>query len=516
MTGLRPFAPRVRSLADVATVAGWTGRAGRPGMADLPPQWRHVEVTGVTHDSRSVRAGDLYAALPGSHTHGAAFAVKAAEAGAVAILTDPLGRERAGLARLPVVVARDPRAVLGAVAADVYGHPSDHLLMIGVTGTNGKTTTAYLIESGLRAAGHLTGLVGTVEIRLGDEAVSSVRTTPEAPDLQALLAVMRERQVTAVAMEVSSHALALGRVDGTTYDVALFTNLSQDHLDFHFSLESYYQAKAELFTERRCRAAVVNIDDRYGLRLARQAPVPVTTYSASGDPDADWRTERVRQQPRGSMFTVAGPHGVHADAWVRLPGQFNVANALAAVVTLVTAGVPLDDAILGVAECPGVPGRMESVDAGQPYLALVDYAHTPDAVRILLQTLREVTKGRLIIVLGAGGDRDRAKRPLMGEAAARYADLVVLTDDNPRSEDPQAIRQAMEAGIERVPPAERAEVQVQHDRAAAIQLAVARAGPYDAVVVAGKGHEKGQEVHGTVRPFDDRMALREAIEKAGT
>jgi UDP-N-acetylmuramoyl-L-alanyl-D-glutamate--2,6-diaminopimelate ligase len=485
-------------------------------MADLPPRWRRVEVTGVTHDSRCVRAGDLYAALPGSHTHGAAFAVKAAEAGAVAILTDPLGRERAGLAGLPVVVVRDPRAVLGAVAADVYGHPSDHLLMIGVTGTNGKTTTAYLIESGLRAAGHLTGLVGTVEVRLGDEAVSSVRTTPEAPDLQALLAVMRERQVTAVAMEVSSHALALGRVDGTTYDVALFTNLSQDHLDFHFSLESYYQAKAELFTERRCRAAVVNIDDRYGLRLAQQAPVQVTTYSPSGDPDADWRAEQVRQQPRGSTFTVAGPHGVHADARVRLPGQFNVANALAAVVTLVTAGVPLDDAILGVAECPGVPGRMESVDAGQPYLAVVDYAHTPDAVRILLQTLREVTKGRLIIVLGAGGDRDRAKRPLMGEAAARYADLVVLTDDNPRSEDPQAIRQAVEVGIRRVPPAERAEVLVQHDRAAAIRLAVARAGPDDTVVVAGKGHEKGQEVHATVRPFDDRVALRAAIEKAGT
>jgi UDP-N-acetylmuramoyl-L-alanyl-D-glutamate--2,6-diaminopimelate ligase len=506
MTGLRPYAPRVRSLADVAAVAG---------VAEPPAPWQRVQITGVTHDSRQVRTRDLYAALPGSRVHGSDFAVKAARAGAAAILTDPLGRERATLAGLPVAVVRDPRAVLGAVAADVYGHPSRDLLMIGVTGTNGKTTTAYLLESGLRAAGHLTGLVGTVETRLADEALASVRTTPEAPDLQALLAVMRERQVTAVAMEVSSHALALGRVDGTTYDVALFTNLSQDHLDFHFSLESYYQAKAELFTPGRCRAAVLNVDDAYGRRLAGVIRVPVTTYATSATVVADWRAERVRTHPRGSTFTVTGPGGARADASVRLPGQFNVANALGAVVALVTAGIPLDAAVLGVAECPGVPGRMESIDAGQPFLALVDYAHTPDAVATLLQALRPVTKGQLIVVLGAGGDRDRGKRPLMGEAAARLADVVVFTDDNPRSEDPAAIVRALVAGTHQVPARGRAEVQVEHDRAAAVRLAVQRAEPADTVVVAGKGHEPGQEAQGTVRPFDDRAVLRAALEERG-
>jgi UDP-N-acetylmuramoyl-L-alanyl-D-glutamate--2,6-diaminopimelate ligase len=505
MSGLRPYAPRVRSLAEVAAVAG---------VRDVPAEWWRVQVTGVTHDSRQVRTRDLYAALPGSRCHGSDFAVKAAEAGAVAILTDPLGRERASLAGVPVVVVRDPRAVLGAVAADVYGQPSSDLLMIGVTGTNGKTTTAYLIESGLRAAGHLTGLIGTVETRLAGEVVASVRTTPEAPDLQALLAVMRERQISAVAMEVSSHALALGRVDGTSFDVGLFTNLGQDHLDFHFSVESYYRAKAGLFTAERVRAAVLNVDDPYGRRLAAETRVPVTTYSATAA-DADWRAEQVRQHPRGSTFTVTGPAGEQAEALVALPGRFNVTNALAAVVALVTAGVPLDDAVLGVADCSGVPGRMQSIEAGQPYLAVVDYAHTPDAVQTLLHALREVTKGRLIVVLGAGGDRDRAKRPLMGEAAARLADVVVFTDDNPRSEDPREIVKALTRGAGQVPAGARAEVHVQHDRAAAIALAVRRAGPGDTVVVAGKGHEQGQEAHGQVRPFDDRVALRQAIEGGG-
>jgi UDP-N-acetylmuramoyl-L-alanyl-D-glutamate--2,6-diaminopimelate ligase len=509
MTSLRPYAPRVRSLADVAAAAGL---AAAP--TQIPAFWHGIQVTGVTHDSRQVRTGDLYAALPGEHHHGADFAVQAARGGAAAILTDPLGRERAGLAGLPVVIVRDPRAVLGAVAADIYGHPSRDLLMIGVTGTNGKTTTAYLLDAGLRVAGHRTGLIGTVETRLRDEIVTATRTTPEAPELQALLAVMRERGVTAVAMEVSSHALALGRVDGITYDVALFTNLSQDHLDFHFSLESYYRAKAELFTEERSHAAVVNIDDSYGRRLANEARVPVTTFSCTGTGGADWRAEQMRHHPRGSTFTVVGPRGVHADAEVCLPGRFNVANALGAIVALVTAGVPLDDAILGVADCAGVPGRMEAIDAGQPYLAVVDYAHTPDAVETLLVALREVTKGRLIAVLGAGGDRDRAKRPLMGEAAARLADVLVITDDNPRSEDPEAIIRAILSGAQQVPDSARAEVHVEHDRAAAIGYAVRAAGPVDTVVVAGKGHETGQEINRVIRPFDDRAVLRHAIESA--
>jgi len=511
MHGLRPYAPRVRPLADVAAVAG---------VADVGQQvlerWRTVTVTGVTHDSRQVRPGDLYAALPGSHAHGADFAVAAGRAGAVAVLTDPLGRERASLARLPVLLVREPRAVLGRVAADVYGHPAEGLLLLGVTGTNGKTTMAYLLEAGLRAAGRRTGLVGTVGVRIADEAVTSARTTPEATDLQALLAVMREREVTAVAMEVSSHALALGRVDGMTYDVATFTNLTQDHLDFHFSLESYYQAKAGLFSRERARAAVVNVDDEYGRRLAAEASergLPVTTYSAAGAAEAHWRAEDMQSGQFGSAFRVAGPDGAGAEVSVRLPGAFNVENALGAIVTLVTAGVGLADAVSGVSQCPGVPGRMERVEADQPYLAVVDYAHTPDAVETLLSALRQVTKGRLHVVLGCGGDRDRSKRPLMGEAAARLAHLAVLTNDNPRSEDPGEILAAMKVGADRVPARSRAEVVVEPDRAAAIRYAVRRAGPGDTVVVAGKGHELGQEVKGEVRPFDDRVVLRAAIEE---
>jgi UDP-N-acetylmuramoyl-L-alanyl-D-glutamate--2,6-diaminopimelate ligase len=512
MLGLRPYAPRVRPLSDIAAVAGVTDVSEQ-----VLEQWRSVRVSGVTHDSRQVRPGDLYVALPGSNAHGASFAPAAGGAGAVAVLTDPLGTQRASLAGLPVLVVRDPRAVLGAVAADVYGHPARDLLMLGVTGTNGKTTMAYLLEAGLRAAGHRTGLVGTVEVRLADEAIASVRTTPEATDLQALFAVMREREVSAVAMEVSSHALALGRVDGMTFDVATFTNLSQDHLDFHFSLESYYQAKAGLFIPERTELAVVNVDDEYGRRLAGEADargLSVTTYSAAGSIDAHWRAEDVELEPFGSSFRVTGPSGVRADVSVRLPGLFNVENALGAVVTLVTAGITLEEAALGVSECAGVPGRMERVEAGQPYLALVDYAHTPDAVETLLQSLRDVTKGRIYVVLGCGGDRDRSKRPLMGAAAARLSDVAVFTNDNPRSEDPGVILAAMKSGADRVPARERGKIVIEPDRAAAIRLAVRQAAPGDTVVVAGKGHEQGQEVKGELRPFDDRVQLEQAIEEA--
>ena len=356
--------------------------------------------------------------------------------------------------------------------------------------------------------------MGTVQNRIGDEVLPSVRTTPEATDLQAMFAVMRERHVTAVAMEVSSHALALGRVGGTTYDVAVFTNLSQDHLDFHRDLEDYFQAKARLFTPELARQAVIDIDDHHGRRLAAASAIPVTTYSALGERSADWRAAEVALGPSGSTFHASGP-GAEVDVAVQLPGQFNVANALAALVALVSAGVAAETAAAGIAGCPGVPGRMERVDAGQEFLAIVDYAHTPDAVATLLDALRPVTKGRLVAVLGCGGDRDRAKRPLMGAAAAGLADVAVLTSDNPRSEDPTAILDAMAEGARGVPEPERGEVVVVADRAEAIALAVSRAGPGDTVVVAGKGHEQGQEAAGVVRPFDDRVALRAAIEATG-
>jgi UDP-N-acetylmuramoyl-L-alanyl-D-glutamate--2,6-diaminopimelate ligase len=463
-----------------------------------------VAVTGCTHDSRAVEPGDLYAALPGARAHGADFAAAAAGSGAAAVLTDPAGAERAAGTGLPVLVADDPRAVLGAVARWVHDDPAAGMRVLGITGTNGKTTTAFLLEAGLRAAGHRTGLLGTVLTRIGDDVVPSVRTTPEAPDLQALFAVMRDRGTTAVVMEVSSHALSLGRVDGLVFDTAVFTNLSQDHLDFHASMQEYEAAKASLFTPERSRRAVVCVDDAAGGRIAAGAGVPVVTVATRDGVAADWTVRDVDLQPGGSRFGLAGPDGALHDAAVQLPGAFNVANAALAVVALRETGVDTAVAVEGVASLPGVPGRMERVEAGQPYLAVVDYAHTPEAVTTLLDAVRRVVPGNVVVVLGCGGDRDAAKRPLMGRAAAQGADVAVLTSDNPRSEDPLEILRQMAAGTSR-------DVVVEPDRRTAILRAVELVGPGDALVVAGKGHETGQEAHGVVTPFDDRVVLRQAI-----
>jgi len=459
-----------------------------------------VVVTGCTHDSRAVRPGDLYAALPGARAHGADFLPAAVSAGAAAVLTDPAGAAAAAAYDLPVLVAPRPRQVLGEVAAEVYGDPAAGMLVVGVTGTNGKTTTAFLLEAGLQAAGHRTGLIGTVLARIGEQVLPSVRTTPEATDLQALLALMRERGTSAVAMEVSSHALALGRVDGLVFDTAVFTNLSQDHLDFHGSMADYFAVKAQLFTPERARRGVVCVDDRAGRRLVASATVPLQTYGE----DADWQAHEVDLRPDGSSLRLVGP-GVDLRTSLRLPGGFNVANALGALAALGASGVDVHDAARGIAALPGVPGRMERVDEGQPFLAVVDYAHTPEAVSTLLDTVRAVTRGRVVLVLGCGGDRDRAKRPLMGAAAVAGADLAVLTSDNPRSEDPEAILREMDAPGAVIEP----------DRRAAIGYAVAQARPGDAVVVAGRGHETGQEVAGVVMPFDDRVVLREALQAVG-
>ncbi|GAA5052849.1 UDP-N-acetylmuramoyl-L-alanyl-D-glutamate--2,6-diaminopimelate ligase [Thermocatellispora tengchongensis] len=470
-------------------------------------------VTGVTIDSREVRRGDLYVALPGKSAHGARFAGEAMAAGAVAILTDPEGREAAVATGLPVLVTPDPRAVLGQVAAWVYGRPAEDIAIIGVTGTSGKSTSTFLIEAGLRAAGHRTGLIGGVEIRVGDLRFTPKLTTPEASDVHGLLALMREQGVTAAAMEVSSHALALGRVDGVVYDVAVFTNLSQDHLDFHRDMDDYFHTKARLFTPEFSRAGVVNVDDAYGRELLGLAKIPITTFSARGAAEAEWRALDVRLGGDGSCFRVVGPGGVEADVAVALPGPFNVANALGAVVALVESGVPLQTAVHGVGTLTGVPGRMERVDAGQDFQAIVDYSHKPGAVESVLRALREVCAGTLTVVLGCGGDRDTGKRPMMGEAAARLADVAIFTSDNPRSEDPLAILAAMLDGALRVPEHERAHVIMEPDRAAAIRLAVDRAGRGDVLVVAGKGHEQGQYVAGEVLPFDDRQVVAEAIDR---
>jgi UDP-N-acetylmuramoyl-L-alanyl-D-glutamate--2,6-diaminopimelate ligase len=506
----RPEHLQPRPLAGLAVLLGL--RPADPDSDVVTPAGQPAGLTGVTHDSRAVRPGDLYAALPGSSVHGAQFCAAAAAAGAVAILTDPSGRESAIASGLPVFVIADPRSRLGEIAAWIYGEPSEQLLLIGVTGTAGKSTTSYLLESGLRAAGYRTGLIGGVQTKVGADTAESSLTTPEATDLQALLAAMAERGIGAAAMEVSSHALSLGRVAGTRYDVAIFLNLSQDHLDFHASMDAYFAAKAELFTPRYARAAVVNIDDARGRELAATATVPVTTFSASGSRTADWRAVDVRSGADGSTFRVIGPGGVEADGAVALPGEFNVANALAAIVALVEAGVGLAAAVTGVAACPGPPGRLERVDRGQDFTVLVDYAHKPGAVEALLTVMRNVTQGSLVIVLGCGGDRDRGKRRLMGAAAARLADEAILTSDNPRSEDPLAILAEMLAGAVEIPQHLRARVSIQPDRAEAIWQAISGAGKGDVVLIAGKGHEHGQYgPGGLVIPFDDRNVAAHAL-----
>ncbi|PXY19750.1 UDP-N-acetylmuramoyl-L-alanyl-D-glutamate--2,6-diaminopimelate ligase [Prauserella muralis] len=473
------------------------------------PADAELTVTGATLRAQHVIPGDLFAALPGARAHGADFADAAIAAGAAAVLTDEDGAQRPALrdAPVPVLVHGDPRGVLGSVAAWIYGEPSLKLSVLGVTGTSGKTTTAYLVESGLRAAGLATGLIGTVETRIGSERLASAFTTPEAPDLQALFAVMVEQGVTHVAMEVSSHALALGRVNGTRFSVGAFTNLSQDHLDFHRDMEEYFAAKSLLFDGRSTHEVVV-VDSAWGEALVTPQTVTVSTEPGT---DAAWRASDIAITPTGEqVFLLHAPDGRTATATLPLPGEFNVANAALAAAILDTAGVSLDDIVAGLAGVE-VPGRMERVYLGQPFTAVVDYAHKPAAVTQALQALRARTEGRIITVLGCGGDRDTAKRPVMGEAAVRGSDLVIVTDDNPRSEDPAAIRAAMLAGARAVSPAQSAEVLEIGDRRDAIAAAVERARPGDVVLVAGKGHETGQEIAGVVHPFSDRDELEAAI-----
>ncbi|MFC7497549.1 MULTISPECIES: UDP-N-acetylmuramoyl-L-alanyl-D-glutamate--2,6-diaminopimelate ligase [unclassified Nocardioides] len=467
-----------------------------------------VQVTGVSLSSQRIRPGDLYAALPGARAHGIAFAAGAVEAGAVAVLTDADGAA-AGAVDVPVLVVDRPRAVLGSLAAQVYGRPAESMRMIGVTGTQGKTTTTRLLEGGLTASGETAAVIGTVGTRVAGADVKTVLTTPEAPDLHGLFAMMRERGVTTCAMEVSSHALVMGRVDGVVFDVAVFLNLGRDHLDFHSGVEDYFRAKASLFTPERARLGLVNVDDEHGRRLVAEAGVPVRTFSTAGE--ADWTVDDVHLGPEGSTFVVVAPDGRRLPAACPLPGDFNVANTLAAVAAAGEAGLDAGVVAAGIAAAGGVPGRLERVDAGQDFLVVVDYAHKPDAVEAAIRTLRPLTDGRVIVVLGAGGDRDPGKRPIMAEIAARLADVLVVTDDNPRTEDPAAIRAAMLGGVDPGHPGEGAEVLEIGDRRAAIRGAVRRARPGDIVLVAGKGHETGQEINGVVHPFDDREVAREEL-----
>jgi UDP-N-acetylmuramoyl-L-alanyl-D-glutamate--2,6-diaminopimelate ligase len=509
LASARPSTVPGCSLADVAAALG------------LPSPVRDVQLTGAGLDSRQVRPGDLYAALPGSRAHGARFAQQAVAAGAAAVLTDPAGADLAAGCAAPVLVVPDPRAVLGEVSALVYGRPAQRLLMLGVTGTNGKTTVTYLIDSALRARGVRTGLVGTVETRVGEEHRPSVRTTPEAPDVQGLLALMVEREVRVCSMEVSSHALCLHRVDGIVFDVVAFTNLSRDHLDFHPTMTDYFGAKAMLFGPDRARQGVVCVDDEWGRRLAAEAVIPVLTLATRtpepGTAEPDWRVvdRTVAPGGMGTDFVLESRDGTRVRARSPLAGDFNVANTALALLVLTCAGHDPHRVAADLATVAAVPGRMERVPGpgvrGEP-LALVDYAHTPAAVGAAVTALADAPRP-LVVVLGAGGDRDRDKRPLMGEAAARGADVVVVTDDNPRSEDPALIRAAVLAGARSVPavPGGGPVVVEVPDRGAAVAEAVAMAWGRGTVLVAGKGHEQGQEVAGVVEGFDDRAVLAAAL-----
>ncbi|MFY0405816.1 UDP-N-acetylmuramoyl-L-alanyl-D-glutamate--2,6-diaminopimelate ligase [Solicola sp. PLA-1-18] len=483
-------------LADLAALVG----ADVDGDGD-------TAVTGLTLASAAVRPGDLYAALPGARTHGARYAADAVTSGAVAVLTDAEGAAVGSGLGVPLVVVESPRRHLGTLAAAVYGHPGRRLRTVGVTGTQGKTTTTQLAQSALRACGAVPAVVGTLGTRVDGRPVRSALTTPEAPALHALLGVMVEQGVDAVAMEVSSHALVQGRVDGVVYDAAVFLNLGRDHLDFHPTVEDYFQAKATLFTPEHAAVAVINVDDEHGRRLAASTSLPVTSIAV--DADADWTARDLRPGPTSTTARLLGPDGVDLELVVPLPGEFNVLNALAVVAGLAAVGYDPAAAVAGLAASPGVPGRMERVDAGQEFAAFVDYAHKPDALSAVLRAVRPVTTGKVVLVIGAGGDRDTGKRPIMGRVAAELADLVVVTDDNPRSEDPAAIRAEVLAGAREV--ASGAEVLEGTDRASAIVAAVRACGPGDCLVVAGKGDETGQDVAGVVHPFDDREVLRDAL-----
>ncbi|MDN8605038.1 UDP-N-acetylmuramoyl-L-alanyl-D-glutamate--2,6-diaminopimelate ligase [Corynebacterium ureicelerivorans] len=487
------------TLQDLARIAD--ARIVNPPSATMP-------VTFVGLDSADVEPGGLFAALPGTRVHGATYAFDSA---AGAILTD-----EAGLAiiqqtadRRPVLVVEDVRAILGHVAAEVYGHPSRSFTLLGVTGTSGKTTTTYMLEKGLTAAGCKVGLIGTTGTRIMGRDVATELTTPEAPMLQRLFAQMRDEGVTHVVMEVSSHALMLGRVTGSDFDIAAFTNLSQDHLDFHPTMEDYFQAKALFFdpaSDLRGKRSVICIDDEWGTRMAALADNPVTVATTHA---ADVTADLVSVCDQGSQRVRLNADGSH-EFTLPMPGAFNVANAALAAAVATTAGVDVDAFLSGL-ERAAVPGRMERIDEGQPFVAVVDYAHKPAAVGAVLATLRGQVSGRVGVAVGAGGDRDSSKRPLMGAEAARGADFVVVTDDNPRTEDPAAIRAAVLEGARGA--GTDAEIVEVGPRGVAIDALVAWAQPGDAVIVVGKGHEVGQLVGTQKLHFDDREEMRRAIQE---
>ncbi|MDP2013875.1 MAG: UDP-N-acetylmuramoyl-L-alanyl-D-glutamate--2,6-diaminopimelate ligase [Actinomycetota bacterium] len=472
-----------------------------------------VLVGGVELDSRLIRSGDLFAALAGHREHGIVHATEALRNGAVALLTDDEGwaswqSSGESFAEVPVLVLDQARSWLGFIARAIYSGNAEQVQLVGVTGTNGKTTVASMVEAGMRASGMSTGFIGTTGVRIGTEEIASLRTTPESSTIHALLASMRERGVAGAAMEVSSHAMVEHRVAGLRFAAVGFANLTQDHLDYHGTMDAYFDAKRLLFTSEHADFAVVCIDDAWGERLAKLVTIPMATVSISGK-HADWT---VVANGEGGWL-VQSPSGERTPLALALPGAFNRANAALAIALLDRIGISAAVAADALSRVQ-VPGRLQAVagDAGSTDISsFVDYAHTPDAIGRVVTAVRELTEGHIIVVVGAGGDRDVVKRPLMGAMAARLADLVIVTDDNPRSEDPAAIRASVLEGARALSAVNGAVVLEVGPRKEAIQRAVQLATPGDVVLVLGKGHEQGQEIAGTVLPFDDRVELAQAL-----
>jgi UDP-N-acetylmuramoyl-L-alanyl-D-glutamate--2,6-diaminopimelate ligase len=470
-------------------------------------------VRGITLNSRRIESGDLFVALQGAKNHGIQFIEEAITAGAAAILTDELGYEmvRELLAKRndsPIVLAaKNLRGALGPLSSWFYGAPSQNLRLYGITGTNGKTTVAYLLDHIWRENQRASGLMGTVEVKVGLERFPSIRTTLEAPDLQALLATFSERHIANVVMEVSSHALALHRVDGTRFATVGFTNLSQDHLDFHGDMDSYYKAKKRLFTLSFAENAVINVDTEWGARLYGEASIPALDISLTNRKAAWHVVDGLVTGSNGMTFSVRGPNGVLLDVSMPLVGEYNVANAVMAIALAVDSGIDPLSAAAALSNAHGAPGRLERVAHPEGVHVLIDYAHTPDAIERVLAAVRRNLPGRVIAVLGCGGDRDPSKRPLMGAALAQGCDVAIFTSDNPRSESADAI-------IEQMGPKRFENVRVEVDRKFAIEQALELAIKGDVVLILGKGHETGQEINGVVHPFDDREIAQELIGKS--
>lgn len=468
----------------------------------------NTSVSGLAYDSRRVAPGDLFFCLPGTLSDGHSHAPAAVSAGAAALCVEhPLDLD------VSQILVTDARRAMPRVAATFFGRPAEDLTILGVTGTNGKTTTAFLLDSILRADGRKTGLIGTIETRIADEVQPGVRTTPESLDLQALFARMRDVGVDSVAMEVTSHALVLHRVESVRFAAVGFTNLSQDHLDFHPTMEDYFAAKTSLFLPERAEAGAVNIDDPYGQKLMASSSIDCIGFGMSHD--ADVRAGDIKLEPSGTTISMLTPAG-KVEVRTGLVGHFNVSNCLAAAAVALQAGISLEAIAEGLTSLRAVPGRFESIDSGQPFSVVVDYAHTPDSLDNVLRAARPLADahgGRVICAFGCGGDRDRGKRPLMGSVVARLADLAVVTSDNPRSEEPDAIIGEILEGVL----AERAEGPdaTLVDRHEAIEWSLRHARPGDVVVIAGKGHEIGQEFKDHTAPFDDRVVAREVLQELG-